>query len=347
MKNFMTLLIAVSALLIVSGCATPAGNVMPGATPPNPADDAVSAARAVQFRKMTSDFAVRGIGVFPEAFENRYSPAEVSSRIRALGFNRVYCTITTEKALNENFIALLREFGNVGLPVEVVLRQQDFYRRNQTNQLLRDLVWQYPSLKDAVQMVLKFNLKLPEDVRKISGITLVTGAHTFTNANVERTRGQLYAWAEDRYGIGQDNDMLMRQMFTQLKEIAALPGMLPLTIGIQDFYHENAVAGKLSCGSIRDFAKLGKVMVINRGNVATQLVKRVEDELKDAGKEKILITIPLAGHTSFNQGKLRRRDWNDFCRAIDYAGKHFKKNPACGGIVVSPLAVIEFLRQER
>ena len=48
-----------------------------------------------------------------------------------------------------------------------------------------------------------------------------------------------------------------------------------------------------------------------------------------------------------NQGKLRRRDWNDFCRAIDYAGKHFKKNPACGGIVVSPLAVIEFLRQEK
>ena len=347
MKNFMTLLIAVSALLIVSGCSTPAGNVMPGATPPNLADNAVNAARAARFREITAGFSVRGIGIYPEAFENRYSPAEVTARISGLGFNRVYCTITTEKALNENFAALLRELGNAGLPVEVVLRQQDFYRRNQTNQLIRNLVWQYPTLKDAALAVLKFNAELPEDVRKISGITLVSGAHTFTNANVERTRGQLYAWAEDRYGIGQDNDMLMKQMFALFKEIAALPGMLPLTIGVQDFYHENAVAGKLSCGYIKDFAKLGKVMVINRGNVATRLVKRVEDELKYAGNEKILITIPLAEHTSFDQGKLRRRDWNDFCRAIEYAGTHFNKYPACGGIVVSPLAVIEFLRQER
>ena len=165
MKNFMTLLIAVSALLIVSGCSTPAGNVMPGATPPNLADNAVSAARAARFREITAGFSVRGIGIYPEAFENRYSPAEVTARISGLGFNRVYCTITTEKAHNENFAALLRELGNAGLPVEVVLRQQDFYRRNQTNQLIRNLVWQYPTLKDAALAVLKFNAELPEDVR--------------------------------------------------------------------------------------------------------------------------------------------------------------------------------------
>lgn len=347
MKKFMPLLFMIAVLMLINGCSTPAGNVAPGATPPHLAESSVSAARSARFRKITANFPVRGIGIFPEAFENRYTPAEVTRRITELGFNRVYCYITTEKALNEHFIELLRELGNAGLPVEVVLRQQDFYRRNQTNQLLRNIIWQYPTLKDAVQEVIRFNLELPEGVRKISGITLVTGAHTITNANVERSRGQLYAWSEDRYGIGQDNDMLMRQMIALLKEISRIPGVLPLTIGVQDFYHENRKAGKLSCGSIGDFAKLGNVMVINRGNVATQLVKRVEDELKDAGKEKILISIPLAEHTSFTQGKLRRRDWNDFCRAIEYAGKHFKKHPACGGIVVSPLAVIEFLRQER
>ena len=64
------------------------------------------------------------------------------------------------------------------------------------------------------------------------------------------------------------------------------------------------------------------------------------------GKNMVAV-IPVAGHTSVNSGALRRRDWNDFCRAIEYAGKQFKAYPACAGIVVSPLAVIEFLRQEK
>lgn len=348
MKKFILFWIAgIFFVLGNSGCSTPPRRVMPLATPPELADSKEMAARFERFRTITAGFQVRGIGIYPEAFENRYTPAEIVSRIVKYNFNRVYCYITTEKALNDNMIALLRELDNAGIPAEVVLFQRDFYRKVQTNQLLRSIVWQYPTLKDVAQKVIDFNRELPPEIRKFAGITIVTGAHTFTNANVERSRGQLYAWAEDRYGIGRDNDMLMRQMFELLKEIAALPDLPPLTLGIQDFYHENAVAGKLSCGSINDFAKIGKVMIINRGNVATQLVKQVENELKYASGKPVLISIPLAEHTALNSGKLRRRDWNDFCRALEYAGKHFKENKSCGGIVVSPLSVIEFLRQER
>ena len=348
MKQLMSLLTVLSALIFwCAGCSTPARQVTPGATPPMLAESAESSARFDRFRAITAGFKVRGIGMFPEAFENRYAPAEIIAVVKKYGFNRLYCYITTEKALNENMIQLLREAGNAMIPAEIVLFQRDYYRKVHTNQLLRPLAGGYPTLKDAVLKVIEFNRELPEDVRKIAGITVITGAHTYNNTNVERSRGQLYAWAEDRYGIGKDNDMLMKQMFSLLKDIAALPELPPLTVAAQDFYHENAVAGKLSCGTVRDFSKLGKVMVINRGNVATQLVKQVENELKYAGKQPLLIAIPLADHTSFTSGKLRRRDWNDFCRAIEYAGKQFKAYPACAGIVVSPLAVIEFLRQEK
>lgn len=348
MKQFICLLtIGLIGWLCAAGCSTPARHVVPGATPPEVADSAESSARIARFRKIISGFPVRGIGIYPEAFENRYTPAEVVSRIKNYGFNRAYCCITTEKALNENFIGLLRELGKAGIPAEIVLFQRDFYRKMPTNTLLRSVVWQYPSIKDALLKVIEFNRELPEDVRRISGVTVISGAHTFTNANVERSRGQLYAWAEDRYGIGQDNDMLMKQMFALFKSISAIPELPELTIGVPDFYHEAAVAGKLSCGTIRDFAKLGKVMLISNGNVATQVVKRVENELKYAGKQPVILAVPLAEHTSFTSGKLRRRDWNDFCRAIEYAGKNFKTYPACAGIMVSPLAVIEFLRQER
>ena len=202
-------------------------------------------------------------------------------------------------------------------------------------------------MKDVVNTVIKYNNNLPEDVKKLSGITIVAGAHDFTNANVERSHGQLYAWDEKRYGIGKDNDMLMRQLFTLFKEIAALPGLPPLTIAIPDFYHEKAVNGELSCGSINDFSKIGKVMVINSGNVASELVKQNSGELLASKSNPVLIAVTLAGHTAQNSGQLRRRDWNDFCRILDYAGKNFRKYPAFDGMVVSPLAVIEFLRQEK
>ena len=348
MKKFALFLTAgIFISLAISGCSTPARNVTPLATPPALADDKEAALRLERFRKITAAFPVRGIGIYPEAFENRYTPAEIVARIAKYKFNRAYCYITTEKALNENMISLLRELGKAGIPAEVVLFQRDFYRKVQTNQLLRSLVWQYPTLKDAAQKVIDVNRELPEDVKKFAGVTIVTGAHTFTNSNVERSRGQLYAWADDRYGIGRDNDMLMRQMFSFLKEISALPGLPPLTLGVQDFYHENAIAGKLSCGTVNDFGKLGRVMIINRGNVATQLVKQVENELKYKADKPMLIAIPLAEHTALNSGKLRRRDWNDFCRALEYAAENFKNYKSCGGIVVSPLSVIEFLRQEK
>ena len=346
-KQYSKILLTVPVLLVLAGCSTPPRQVMPGVVPPHKAESAVSTARIKQFRNITANFKVRAIGVYPEAFRERYTPAEIAERIQLLGFNRAYCYISTETALDDHLTGVLRELGKRSIAAEIVVFQRDYYRKNHTNQLLRPLIFQYPTLKDVVQKIIVFNNDLPEDVKKISGITIVAGAHDFTTANVERSHGQLYAWADDRYGIGKDNDMLMRQLFAELKTIADFKPMPPLTIGIADFYHDKAANGELSCGTVADFAKFGKVMVINHGNVATQLVKNVENELKYAAEKPVLISIPLAEHTSLNSGKLRRRDWNDFCRALEYAGKHFKVSKSCGGIVVSPLAVIEFLRQER
>lgn len=345
-KQYFKNLLTVSALLVLAGCSTPPRQVMPGVIPPHTAENAVSTARIKQFRNITANFKVRGIGVYPEAFRERYTPAEVAERIQSLGFNRAYCYISTETALDDHLTSVLRELGKRSIPAEIVVFQRDYYRKNHANQLLRPFLFQYPTLKKAVQKVIDFNNDLPEDVKKISGLTIIAGAHDFTTANVERSHGQLYAWAEDRYGIGRDNDMLIRQLFAELKAIAAFEALPPLTIGIPDFYHDKAANGELSCGKVADFAKFGKVMVINNGNVATQLVKRAENELKSA-KQPLLIAINLNNHTAQKDGGLRRRDWNDFCRAVDYAGKKFTAYSGFDGVVVSPLALIEFLRQER
>jgi hypothetical protein len=88
--------------------------------------------------------------------------------------------------------------------------------------------------------------------------------------------------------------------------------------------------------------------LVNSGNLPSQLAAGVENELKAAAPgSKVLISIPLAHHVSENSGGLRRRDWNDFMHALNYSADKFKKHRSFGGIIISPLALVEFLRQER
>ena len=347
MRSLLTVFF-LSTVFGIGGCfSTPKRNVVPGAVLPHRAESRVSEARAAEFRNITVDCAVRGIVLHPEAFENRYTVTEVVEAVKKLGFNRVYCAITTEKTLNDHLTALLRAFGENGLPVEILISQRDYYRKYHTNQLLRSILAQYPTLSEAAAGVVRYNRSLPEDVKKLAGLTIVAEPHFFSDANVERSHGLLYSWGEKRYGIGKDNDMLMRNCLAELKNIAAMEEMLPLTIGTYDFYHDKAVAGELSCGKVSDFRKFGKVMVINTGNLPSAVVKNLNSELKDSGDRPVLVAVQLAGHTSEQDGALRRRNWSDFCRALRYAGKEFRNHRSFNGFVVSPLAVIEFLRQER
>lgn len=343
--------ISVAALfaLLLCGCSTPERKPFPLVDPPRVAESGTLKERTAQFRKFAGEFETCGIGIYPSAFEYRYTNSEVLERIKALGFNRIYCYITSETELDEHLSEFLTLASQAGYPVEIVIMQRDYYRKYRTNQLIRPLIKQYPTLIQAVQKIIEFQSELLPETVKISGITTVIEPHMFNTSNTERSNGLLFSWKENAYGIGRDNDMLMRDAFEQLKKIRALPGMPQFTVAVPDFYHEKAAAGLLSAGKITDFQKFAdRVIVVNSGNRPTQLVKFAEDELKSsAAGGKILISIPLAHHVSENSGGLRRRDWNDFMHALNYSAENLKKHSSFGGFVISPLALVEFLRQER
>ena len=342
--------ISVAALfaLLLCGCSTPERKPFPLVDPPRAAESETLKARTARFRKFAGEFETCGIGIYPSAFEYRYTNSEVLERIKALGFNRVYCYITSETELDEHLTEFLTLASKSALPVEIVVMQKDYYRKYRTNQLIRPLIKQYPTLLQTVQKIIEFQSELPENV-KISGITVAVEPHQFNTSHTERSTGLLFSWKENAYGIGRDNDMLMRDTFEQLKKIRALPGMPHFTVAFPDFYHEKAAEKLLSAGTVSDFQQLAdKVILVNSGNLPSQLATGVENELKAAAPgSKVLISIPLAHHVSENSGGLRRRDWNDFMHALNYSADKFKKHRSFGGIIISPLALVEFLRQER
>ena len=173
--------------------------------------------------------------------------------------------------------------------------------------------------------------------------------HLFSGKNIQRRRGQLYRWDEKRYGAGGDNDMLVGEALELARRIAAIPGLPRLTLAVPDFLQEAAEAGKLSRGSIRDFAAISRrVAVISSANLPSGVPAAVKHELDGAPPEaSVLVVVPLAGHTSLDRGRLRRRNWEDFRRSIANLMDKHASHPAFGGIIVSPLAVIEFLRREK
>ncbi|MBE6388905.1 MAG: hypothetical protein E7043_01880 [Lentisphaerae bacterium] len=337
------------AILFISGCGhTPVRHVYPAALPPETAEPAVSAARAEAFKKVLAPAAVRGVVLYPSAFGERFDDRTILQTVSRLGFNRIYCHLTSEQQLDDRLTGFLTAAGKYDIPVEIVFSQADFYRRYRGNRLIRNCLIQYPDITGAVEELIEYQQELPENV-KISGVTVILTPHLFNGDNVERIQGKIYSWSDDRYGIGRDNDMLMQESLTLAGKIAALPGIMPLTIAIADFYHDRAAAGELSCGKVTDFfAPAKKVAVISSGNLPSKLPGNVSDELAaaPAGK-KILIFVPLAEHTSVDNGKLRRRNWNDFQRSINNLIRKSAASPAFGGVIISPLSVVEFLRQEK
>ena len=105
---------------------------------------------------------------------------------------------------------------------------------------------------------------------------------------------------------------------------------------------------KFRCGTVRDFAAVTpRVAVVNTANVPSKLQENVRNELKNAPAGSSLLTvIPLATHTSVNDGRLRRRNWSDMTRAIAHLTGYARNYPQFDGIILSPFSVVEYLRRE-
>lgn len=340
---------AASLLLLLAGCGrTPLREYHPAALPPHPAENTVTLNRSKQISAVLAPLKIRGVALFPAAIDERFSPQNVCTELKKCGFNRVYLHITSEQELNEKLIVLITEIVNSGMQAEIVISQQDFFRRYQVNRLLRLVVCQYPSLYDVAEQIAEFNAELPENV-KLTGITVHLTPHLFNSKNSHRVYRCIYNWSDRSYGKGGDNDMLLRSAIAELTRIKTIRNLPPVTVAIPDFIHDRASEGELSAGTIADFCKITPdVAVINSANLPSQLPEKISSELKNAPKgSRILIILPLATHTSMDADRLRRRNWNDFIRALSACIEKVREYPEFNGVVVSPFSVIEYMRLEK
>ena len=62
--------------------------------------------------------------------------------------------------------------------------------------------------------------------------------------------------------------------------------------------------------------------------------------------DSVVVGINLANHTSVTEGAFRRRNWQDFSRAMGYLVKKWKEFPAFAGVAIGPFLRLELIQEE-
>lgn len=348
LKNFFC---AAVFLVFAAGCSTPEPALQrfdsSRLAPPE-----VERERAEQLSRNLAPCRIRAAVMAADKFyrEDLTAPEEFVERVRLFGFNRIYLVLEDVSALDDRLRGFLRAAGNAGLPVEPVIRQVDFLYSFRGNAFLREFRSGSVTLSKMAEALVEFNREQP-DGAKFAGAVVEISPHLFTINNFRRPKNLLYAWSEQTWGPGMDNDMMMKATIAELKEIAAILTPLSLTVSVPDFYHELAQQKKLTVGDVNDFLAVmpqhPTVLLRDSGNKPSEALEMVENELAAAKvADSVVVGINLANHTSVTEGAFRRRNWQDFSRAMGYLVKKWKEFPAFAGVAIGPFLRLELIQEE-
>lgn len=333
-----------------SGCvSTPVAPQRPASLPVLQVDGKTVSARKAQFAAACAKNKIRGVVIYPLSWKD--VPAdEVIRKAISYKFNRIYFVISSEQELNDKLEELFISAAKADIPSYIVLRQRDYFKRHRGNAFVRLFKKRYPDIAAMSRKVADFADSLGDD-GKVSGFSIVLEPHRFNQ--VEQRKGGIdscFIWGDKNFGIGLDNDMLMKQTFADAACAAKESGLefVPL---IADFYHEWAKEGKISNGKIDDTAKLsssGKdVLLLSTGNKPTAVVAGLKNEFADAKTANITLVFIVADHLSVNSSFFRRRNFSDFMRGVEYGHKTLRTKKNYSGFVTGPLRSLEYMCHEK
>ncbi len=325
-------------MLLWSGCQAPPRPIPPPL--PEPSEQMLE--RAKEFREQTKDAPRRWVvidAVTMQAFETRY---ELLSRaLLNLGFQEAVLNLVNEKYLipdqeeYKQLRELLGELAAKKIPVRLMLRQGNFYNHNMGL-----------ACKDAERFPwFCAALALEESLREIPvaerpvGLMLALEPQRFTKQTLQRPRRLLFAWDEKLYGVGLDNDLIMRLTLDDVAELRRRL-TLPVTTVLPAFVHDAVLAGKLSVGRSDDPVLTGTLQVISAyGDKPTAVLSSIDEEFaaRSAHPQSVMVELLLAGHIHESNHALRRRDWNDLMGMLRYGMARWQKNPAFGGVLFNSL----------
>ena len=277
--------------------------------------------------------------------------ADLVERLRLLKVNCVEIAVESPDAFSGSRRKLLTgaitALGEGGIRCELVLAPHDFVEERPMPILLR-LSGPDDPFEEVLAYAVRINRDLPEK-HPVSGITIRADVHRFTDKDPRLAAGQLYRWRENDYGIGSDNDLMMRQFLTRLAgwRALAVKENLKFNVAIPALYHEKASAGQLSKGKVTDFlAVADRVIVLGYGTKPSEYLASIRTALAAGRDRRIRCGMVLSGHVSDSGGAIRRRNWEDFVRILSAMHEACAAMPGYGGMGLIPWQSVELLQEK-
>ncbi|MGE4564296.1 MAG: hypothetical protein AB7F32_05450, partial [Victivallaceae bacterium] len=234
MRKLQLIFAAFVAVLIFTSCSS-----APRQLPATPLSETMKT-RAEEFRAALAADPIRGTNLSENDLRFYAGrPVLLTERLELLGINRIYVMADSPAIFEDESRAALEELAyaaaNCRIGVELVFPQSKFVQMRSGNVFQRKFGEERP-LFAAIEAARKFSDSLDGDA-KLAGVTVAAEMHNFTLASPELPSNALYLWGDKSYGIGHDNDMLMRQMLADFAHCRKLLGPeLPLTLAIPAFY---------------------------------------------------------------------------------------------------------------
>jgi hypothetical protein len=173
--------------------------------------------------------------------------------------------------------------------------------------------------------------------REFTGIAPVISPHYIASSNSRIKHGLIYSWSENTYGRNGENDMIMKQSFEILRDIKEAADPLPLSIIIENYYHDRAMKGELSLGNINDFLQFGdKVILTSYAKYSNEIKELAAGELKDCKKAESIVLCLRTSRTIYGEDSesvsFTRKKWKQFIGDLDKLVRNSSKFKSFRGI---------------
>lgn len=301
--------------------------------------------RARQLKDILEVCLERGCFIDRETFEFYGGmPDELMVRASRLGLTRLHLRLDMARLGSGSYFAELAAMAAAAhrhdLKINLLLRESAFDYRRSGNWAWRE--WFDSPEQQTARQLERLLAWLPDgrsgERLPLDGLTLELSAHESGRP------GALFNWYPNGYGIGRDNDELMKASFRFAERLHDLSGgALPMTVVVPYDYHLQAASGNLSCGSINDFWKFAdQVIVLAFANTSTQVEAQTAAVLAAADKpEAVLIGLQVARHPVGDRDSVRRRTFGQFLNVLAGVTDEAKMRQSFGGVNFSDFYSLE------
>ncbi len=283
------------------------------------------------------------------------TPESLTARISALGVKEIALPYNKEFFSAPDFqraaAGLIKAAHQAGVQVYLQIKLSDITWKRSDNYFVRK--WFNTPASQNIKLAEKladYQHRFPE--AGFDGTIFDFNVNFFTVGNAELPTGILYNWGENNYGVGRDNDLIIKQGFAAIAELKkVMPAAAKTGIRFPAEIAARADNGELSRGSLADFLAEADFVLphiyAGSSHKFVQNFQALTENLPAEDRHRVMFLLAISGHAENNAATLRRRNFKQFTVGLQAVEDGCRKLPSFRGMAFDSFQAIEDILEKQ